>query len=529
MAQAGRGGAQGRARSTSGWSARPMTACASSRSIRARAGAQPVAGPAPGAPWQIMQRIDHPDPAVANAQALQELENGADRPDAGVRRRARRQWLRARLRAESALARVLDGVDLDAGIAIELDLSPPTRTAPYIVAALVKRRESSPPASVDLRVGHDPIGGHARIGASAAAVERRWRTHFARRLSATCRARLSRARFAVADGRIIHNAGGSEAQELAFALAAAVDYLRALEADGVPLDAARGMIYFRLAADADEFLTIAKFRACGNCGRASRQACGLTPKPAFVAGRNRMAHDDAARSLREHAAHHHCGVRGRASAAPTRSRVLPFTAALGLPDAFARRVARNTQLVLLEESNLAKVADPAAGSGAIEDLTDKLCARGLGAVPGDRGGGRRLAAALETRPAFSARSPTMRAERAGRRRAAQGRAHRRQRLSRILHEAPSRCSMSPRVAAARAAPSKRSSRCRAIRLAEPFEALRDASDRDAGEDRRAAEGLPRQSRHSCRTSPRARRSPRTSSRPAASRRSAMTASRPAPR
>src|SRR6185369_15848381 len=53
--------------------------------------------------------------------------------------------------------------------------------------------------------------------------------------------------------------------------------------------------------------------------------------------------------------------------------VLPFTAAIGLPDRFARRMARNTQLLLLEESNLAKVADPAAGSGGIEDLTDKLC------------------------------------------------------------------------------------------------------------------------------------------------------------
>jgi methylmalonyl-CoA mutase len=53
--------------------------------------------------------------------------------------------------------------------------------------------------------------------------------------------------------------------------------------------------------------------------------------------------------------------------------VLPFTLALGLPDRFARRVARNTQLVLLEESNLAKVMDPAAGSGGLEDLTDKLC------------------------------------------------------------------------------------------------------------------------------------------------------------
>ena len=53
--------------------------------------------------------------------------------------------------------------------------------------------------------------------------------------------------------------------------------------------------------------------------------------------------------------------------------MLPFTTALGLPDRFARRIARNTQLILLEESNLAKVADPAAGSGGIEDLTAQLC------------------------------------------------------------------------------------------------------------------------------------------------------------
>ena len=53
--------------------------------------------------------------------------------------------------------------------------------------------------------------------------------------------------------------------------------------------------------------------------------------------------------------------------------MFPHTAALGLPDPFARRIARNTQLLLLEESNLAKVADPAAGSGALEDLTGKLC------------------------------------------------------------------------------------------------------------------------------------------------------------
>src|SRR5205085_8561647 len=53
--------------------------------------------------------------------------------------------------------------------------------------------------------------------------------------------------------------------------------------------------------------------------------------------------------------------------------VLPFTMALGLPDRFARRIARNTQLVLLEESHLAKVTDPAAGAGGLEDITERLC------------------------------------------------------------------------------------------------------------------------------------------------------------
>jgi methylmalonyl-CoA mutase len=55
--------------------------------------------------------------------------------------------------------------------------------------------------------------------------------------------------------------------------------------------------------------------------------------------------------------------------------VLPFTLALGLPDEFARRIARNTQLILIHEAKLAKVADPAAGAGSFEALTDDLCAR----------------------------------------------------------------------------------------------------------------------------------------------------------
>src|SRR5262249_53329619 len=168
----------------------------------------------------------------------------------------------------------------DAGLAIDFTRSPPTRDAVRHFAALVKARQVAPGA-VDMRASINPIGGIAASGASP----RPW-PELAKTFVAMVRELADQGfagPFAVADGRIIHNAGGSEAQELAFAIAGAVDYLRALEAGGVPLDAARRMIYFRLSADADQFLTIAKFRALRNLWARIEQACGLTPKPAHVA------------------------------------------------------------------------------------------------------------------------------------------------------------------------------------------------------------------------------------------------------
>src|SRR5581483_4210244 len=88
--------------------------------------------------------------------------------------------------------------------------------------------------------------------------------------------------FAAANGRPVHAAGGSEAQELAFVIADAVEYLRALEAGGLGLDVARGMIYFRLAADADQFMTMAKFRALRKLWARIEDASGLVPKPIFI-------------------------------------------------------------------------------------------------------------------------------------------------------------------------------------------------------------------------------------------------------
>ena len=177
---------------------------------------------------------------------------------------------------------------------------------------------------------------------------------------------------AAADGRVIHDAGGSEVQELAFVLATGVAYLRAIESAGIALEDAQGMIYARLAADADQFLTMAKFRALRLLWARVEQASGLAPKPLFIAAdtawRMLTQRDAYVNMLRATMATFSAGLGGADSI-----NVLPHTLALGLPDAFARRAARNTQLVLLEESNLAKVSDPAAGSGGIETLTQQLC------------------------------------------------------------------------------------------------------------------------------------------------------------
>jgi methylmalonyl-CoA mutase len=177
--------------------------------------------------------------------------------------------------------------------------------------------------------------------------------------------------FVVADGRIIHSAGGTEAQELSFALASAVLYLRALEAAGMALDKARDAVYFRLAADDDQFLTIAKLRAIRKSWASIEAACGLAPKPVHVtaetAWRMMTKRDAPVNMLRTSIAIAAAGIGGADSIL-----ALPHTVALGLPDGFARRIVRNAQIVLLEESNLYRVADPAAGSGAIEAMTDEI-------------------------------------------------------------------------------------------------------------------------------------------------------------
>jgi methylmalonyl-CoA mutase len=435
------------------------------------AGVKPLAGRAPGTSWALMQRLDHPDPAAANVQALQDLENGA----AGLclvfagAPAARGYGVVANDTA--TLDHALSGVMLDL-IPLRIETSPfAGRPVANLMMELVDARKLDP-AKLTVDFGLDPIGDMARTGSALLP----W-PELSARAGATAkdvRAKgFDNAHLLRADGRAVHEAGGSEAQELAFSIAAGVSYLRLLEASGFALEQARQRISFLMAADADEFLTIAKFRALRKLWARVEQACGLKPQPAFVsaetAWRMMTRRDSYVNMLRATIAVTAAGVGGADAIS-----VLPFTAALGLPDAFARRVARNTQLILLEESNLFRVSDPAAGSGGIEALTTQMSHAAWTLLQEIEAAGG-AAAALEQgliQKKIAATRTAREAATARRKDAITGTSD-----YPNLGELPVAVLDVPRPAVPAPKAAITFDALPQIRLAEPFEALRDASDR----------------------------------------------------
>jgi methylmalonyl-CoA mutase len=330
----------------------PRAAIESARALRQSPG-----------PWKISQRMDHPGAAAASAMAQADLEGGADALALTVSPAHAARGFGVSIESERDLDAALAGIDLDL-IPVRIDAGPRALDlAPFLSAIAAKRRLTS--ASLNIDFGFDPIGYLARCGrlppgGGIGEMHRLLRdSGFAGHLL-------------LADGRPYHEAGAGEAQELACVIATAAAHLRLLEEEGLSLEEARDEIAFLLAADADEFLSLAKFRALRFLWARVESACGLPPKPlrlhAETSFRMMTRYDPWTNMLRTAVAAFAAGAGGADVIT-----VLPFTLALGLPDAFARRIARNTQLILIHEAKLAKVDDPAAGAGSFESLTDKLC------------------------------------------------------------------------------------------------------------------------------------------------------------
>jgi methylmalonyl-CoA mutase len=330
------------------------------------AGAAPAAAATP-AGWDIRQLHADPDPAAANAAILDDLTGGATSLTLVI---AAPGWFGLRAH-EADLARALRGVMLDV-CPIHLRAGEVTPDAAGALMALWRKAGI---ADAKRRGGfnYDPLGTLAMTGALHHPVPKALEiaAHLVRDTLA-----MPNVTALLAHGHVYHAAGASTTQELAAILAAIVAYLRAAEAAGIAPRDALPKIAVAVAVDTEQFLSIAKLRAARRLIARIAEACGAPDAASKVrvaaeTSATMMSRRDPWTNLLRTAIACSAAAMGGADAIT----VLPFTWLRGKPDAFARRIARNTHIVLQEESALGRVADPAGGSWYVESLTHDLAAK----------------------------------------------------------------------------------------------------------------------------------------------------------
>ncbi|MDQ1012132.1 methylmalonyl-CoA mutase [Streptomyces sp. V4I23] len=318
-------------------------------------GGRPEGGAVGG--WDVRQRHTAPDPGLTNEAVVADLENGVTSlwlalgGDAGV--------------PVSALGEVLNGVYLDLAPVV-LDAGGEFDAAANALLRLYEER-GTPRELARGNLGADPLGLSARSGDDVSGLEQAFE------LATRCHRKYPGLRALAVDALPYHEAGASAAQELGCSLATGAAYIRGLTAAGLSVEAACRQLEFRYAATSDQFLTIAKLRAARRLWARVAEVCGAADgagaqrQHAVTSSVMMTRRDPWVNMLRTTVACLGAGVGGADSVT-----VLPFDHRVGLPDAFARRIARNTSVILLEESNLGRVIDPAGGSWYVERLTDDL-------------------------------------------------------------------------------------------------------------------------------------------------------------
>lgn len=321
------------------------------------AGAAPFVRGAGAGAWTIRQAYEHPDVSQTNAEILADLAGGVG----GVE-----------LVLGDAGVSIHGATDLDVVLAdVILEAAPVSLDGATLAAATMLEAKLRGVAAKGTAFNLDPIGGLMRTGAFSQS-DLTDASGFAARVQGVLPAATSLR----VDARPVHEAGGTEAQEIGASLAAGILYLRGLaEDDGLAIDDAAATLSFAVSVGPDVLVEVAKLRALRLCWARVLEASGASqetraaPIHAFTSRRMMTRYDAWTNILRVTTASFGAAI-GGADAITT----YPLTDALGLPTAFARRVARNTQNVLLEECRLGQVADPAGGSWFVEQLTRDLAA-----------------------------------------------------------------------------------------------------------------------------------------------------------
>ncbi len=370
-------------------------------------------------PWPIRQRYRDPDLEAARDSMLQDLAGGVTSVELCLDGAARQGLDPLTEPGAEALAR--DGVaihdrwDLQAAVeGVRLDLAPVSfdagaafRPAAALLFAQLRTARVDPP--VGSHLGADPVAALARFGRLPQGVDRALEE--LAEVAGHCAAKAPGVRAVRVDSSPWSDAGAGEALETGMVLATGLTYLRAMVAAGVGIETAARQIVFRIALDSDLFAGVAKLRALRFLWGRMLLECGVDPglavtTPVEVATAQRvLTRVDPWGNLLRITASTFSGVLGGADCVVAES----FDSSLGLPSELGRRLARNTQHVLAEESSLHRVVDPAGGSWYVEHLTRDLAQaawrdlQGIerlgGAVEALRDGalGERMAATAEVR------------------------------------------------------------------------------------------------------------------------------------
>lgn len=329
-------------------------------------------------PWDIRQTILTPDPQRANQAALYDLERGVSSLEFVIDPTGN---------CGVAASRVSDFQVLIHGILLGLATVALEAPADPLGAARALADAIAPDerATAKLAFNLDPMAARM-TGQTGCSLEA------AAGFAAQTQGLFPEATCLRADARPVHEGGGSEAQELAVLIASGIAHLRAGEAVGLRPEAVNSTLLFTLATGPDVVVEIAKQRAARRLWARVLDACGLAAPmrlQAVTSGRMQTKRDPWTNILRAT-----CACFGAAAGGADIITILPFTSALGLADENARRIARNTQLILHEESHLGRVTDPAGGAWAMEALAEDLAQAAWPLVQEiERAGG--LPAALE--------------------------------------------------------------------------------------------------------------------------------------
>ncbi len=334
--------------------------------------------------WQVCQELPYGEPEEFNAALLKDLNRGQNAVnilfdiatrlglDPDEARPGEVGGCGLSLATLEDLNRALRGVNLAAvPIYAPAGVSALPLTAMFIAALAA---EGKPPAALHGGILSDPYSEWLGSGTLPCQLEAAFDdmaavTDWASRSGSALRT------VGVAAGHWA-DAGGSAVHELAFGLATGVDYLRALGERHIAPGRAAPRFLFTFASGSNFFMEIAKFRAARLLWSRAVTAAGAPAESGRLVFHARTSlwnktvldpHVNLLRATTEAIA----AVLGGCESL----HVAPFDECQRVPDDFSRRLARNIQLILAEECQLGRVADPAGGSWYVESLTRQLATR----------------------------------------------------------------------------------------------------------------------------------------------------------